>query len=305
VVIRAATQADADRIWAIFQAVVAGRDTYAFPPDTPRDAGVGYWFGPDVTSFVADVDGRVVGMYKIIANRPGLGAHVANASFMVDPSAAGRGIGRALGAHSLQHARALGYEAMQFNFVVSTNRRAVALWQSLGFRIVGTIPRAFQHGTRGLVDAYVMHRFLDDIVVTFGTAPTAARITVRPSAYAVVVDSNRRVLVVMTPNGGLLPGGGIDADEVTEAAVEREVAEECALRVHVGGGLGYAVEFVHAVSEARCFEKRSHFLTAHVIAPLERPPEHDTRWMRIDTAIHTLTYGSHAWALKRWTRLNT
>jgi ribosomal protein S18 acetylase RimI-like enzyme len=99
-------------------------------------------------------------MYKLIPNGIGRGSHVANASFMVDPDAQGRGAGRALGEHCLEEARRLGYGAMQFNFVVSTNSAAVALWKKLGFEIVGTLPRAFRHSTLGHVDAYVMHRFL-------------------------------------------------------------------------------------------------------------------------------------------------
>jgi len=99
-------------------------------------------------------------MYKIVANQRGLGSHVANASFMVDPSCSGRGIGRQMGEHCLEEARRLGYLAMQFNFVVSTNGAAVALWQKLGFAIVGTVPKAFRHSTLGYVDTYVMYRSL-------------------------------------------------------------------------------------------------------------------------------------------------
>jgi GNAT superfamily N-acetyltransferase len=102
----------------------------------------------------------VVGMYKLIPNRIGRGAHVSNASFMVDPSVQGKGAGRALGEHCLHEARRQGYDAMQFNFVVSTNTAGVALWKKLGFEIVGTLPAAFEHATLGKVDAYVMHRFL-------------------------------------------------------------------------------------------------------------------------------------------------
>jgi len=109
---------------------------------------------------VAEIDGRVAGMYKLIPCRIGLGSHVANASFMVDPSAHGRGIGRAMGEHSLEEARRADYAAMQFNFVVSTNTAGVELWKKLGFSIVGTLPRAFRHATLGYVDAYVMHRLL-------------------------------------------------------------------------------------------------------------------------------------------------
>jgi L-amino acid N-acyltransferase YncA len=158
--IRRATAADADGIWRIFQAVVAAGDTYSFTADTTEREAVAYFLGPGITSFVAEDDGRVIGMYKLIPNRIGRGSHVSNASFMVDPSEHGKGAGRALGEHCLDEARRQGYDAMQFNFVVSTNTAGVSLWKKLGFEIVGTLPKAFDHATMGKVDAYVMHRFL-------------------------------------------------------------------------------------------------------------------------------------------------
>jgi L-amino acid N-acyltransferase YncA len=160
VIIRGATNADAEAIWKIFRAVVAPGDTYSFTADTTERDAVAYFLGPGITCFVAEEDGRVIGMYKLIQNRIGRGSHVANASFMVDPAAQGRGAGRALGEHCLEEARRQGYEAMQFNFVVSTNTAGVALWKKLGFEIVGTLPKAFRHATLGDVDAYVMHRRL-------------------------------------------------------------------------------------------------------------------------------------------------
>jgi L-amino acid N-acyltransferase YncA len=158
--IRPATQADAADIWRIFQAVVAPGDTYSFTAATTEGEALAYFLGPAITSFVAVDGGRVVGIYKLVANLIGRGAHVSNASFMVDPAAHGRGIGRALGEHCLDEARRQGYLAMQFNFVVSTNAAGVSLWKKLGFQIVGTLPKAFRHATLGDVDAYVMHRFL-------------------------------------------------------------------------------------------------------------------------------------------------
>jgi L-amino acid N-acyltransferase YncA len=158
--IRPATAADADAIWRIFQAVIAPGDTYTFTPDTTELEAVAYFLAPGITSFVAEDEGRVVGMYKLIPNRIGRGSHVSNASFMVDPAAQGKGVGRALGQHCLDEARRQGYDAMQFNFVVSTNAAGVTLWKKLGFAIVGTLPRAFDHAALGKVDAYVMHRFL-------------------------------------------------------------------------------------------------------------------------------------------------
>jgi L-amino acid N-acyltransferase YncA len=166
--IRPACDRDFDGMWDIFHAVVQGGDTYVFAPHTPPEVAREYFLGDGVRSWVAEDDGRIVGMYKLIPNRCDLGSHVANASFMVHPGVHGRGIGRALGEHCLEEARKAGYEAMQFNFVVSTNTAGVALWQKLGFNIVGTLPRVFKHAQLGLVDAYVMHRFLSGILAVSG-----------------------------------------------------------------------------------------------------------------------------------------
>lgn len=158
--IRPADAADFESMWPIFRDVIAGEDTYVFARDTSRAEARAYWFGPGARTFVAEDEGRVVGMYKIVANQRDLGSHVANASFMVAPASAGRGIGHRMGQHALREARRLGFLAMQFNFVVSTNTAAVALWKKLGFEIVGTLPKAFRHAALGDVDAYVMYRFL-------------------------------------------------------------------------------------------------------------------------------------------------
>ena len=160
--IRRASEADFETMWSIFQAVVATGDTYAFSPTTSRQDCHAYWFGPGMTSFVATEGLRILGMYKLRANQRDLGSHVANASFMVSPAAHGMGVGKAMGQHCLMEARKAGYVAMQFNFVVSTNTGAIALWKGLGFSIVGTLPKAFKHQQRGYVDVYVMHRFLND-----------------------------------------------------------------------------------------------------------------------------------------------
>jgi ribosomal protein S18 acetylase RimI-like enzyme len=160
VAIREASGHDRDAVWEIFHAVAAGGDTYVFEPETPRDDALAYWFHPGTRTYVAESDGRVVGCYLLRPNRPGLGSHISNAAFMVRPSARGLGVGRAMGEHCLDEARRLGYRAMQFNFVVSTNEAAVKLWERLGFTIVGTLPGAFRHRTHGFVDAYVMFRTL-------------------------------------------------------------------------------------------------------------------------------------------------
>ena len=145
--IRRANENDLDGLWPIFQSVVTKGDTYVFSPTATRQDAFDYWFGPGVTSFVAEDDGgSIAGMYKLIPNQRDLGAHVANASFMVNEAFRGQGIGKSLGLHCLEEAKKAG---------------AVDLWKKLGFEIVGTLPEAFRHSRLGYVDAYVMYRFLD------------------------------------------------------------------------------------------------------------------------------------------------
>ena len=158
--IRPALDSDRDAVWKIFQATIAPGDAFVYDPNTPREEAMAYWFAKGTRTYVAEQGGKVAGSYILRANRPGLGDHVSNAGFMVDPAARGLGIGRAMGEHALAEARRLGYRAMQFNFVISTNESAVQLWQRLGFKIVGTLPGAFRHARKGLVDAYVMFRHL-------------------------------------------------------------------------------------------------------------------------------------------------
>ena len=136
---------DREAIWQIFRAVVAGGDTYVFDPNISRRKALAYWLGPKTRCYVALSEQEIVGTYILKANQPGLGSHVANAGFMVSPSARGRGIGRAMAEHCLHEATRLGFRAMQFNFVVATNRTALRLWKNLGFKIVGRLPGAFRH----------------------------------------------------------------------------------------------------------------------------------------------------------------
>jgi L-amino acid N-acyltransferase YncA len=158
--IRAATEVDRDAVWNIFHEVVAAGDTYALDPQTSREEALAYWFTAGTHTYVAEGGDGVVGTYILKANQVGPGSHVANAAFMVASSARGHGIGRAMGEHCLSEARWLGFRAMQFNFVVSTNTSAIGLWEQLGFKIVGTLPGAFRHPEKGYVDVYVMFRSL-------------------------------------------------------------------------------------------------------------------------------------------------
>ena len=158
--IRKATPADHDAIWGIFQGVIAAGDAYVFESEMPREEAMAYWFNPKTHSYVAEHEGEVVGCYLIRPNHPGRGAHVANGSYMVSPVERRHGTGRAMVEHSIKEARTLGFRAIQFNIVVSTNEAAVKLWQQTGFMVVGVLPGAFRHATRGYVDAYVMYQQL-------------------------------------------------------------------------------------------------------------------------------------------------
>ena len=160
--IREATDADRDAIWEIFHEIVAAGDTYPIDPRISRADALAYWFQTGARAFVAEQDRQIVGIYTLHPNQSGGGAHVANAAFMVPASARGQGVGRAMGEHCLSEARRLGFRAMQFNFVVSTNESAVKLWQELGMKIVGTLPGAFRHPEKGYVDVYVMFRSLEE-----------------------------------------------------------------------------------------------------------------------------------------------
>jgi ribosomal protein S18 acetylase RimI-like enzyme len=167
--IRPARQDDRAAIWAIIAPTIRAGETYALPRDMSEADALDYWLGSDRRTFVAEEEkkeqkeqeeGRLVGTYYLRANQQGGGDHVCNAGYMTDAAATGRGVARRMCAHSLEQARAMGFRAMQFNFVVSTNGHAVRLWQTLGFAIVGRLSEAFRHPTLGYVDALVMTRML-------------------------------------------------------------------------------------------------------------------------------------------------
>jgi len=160
VLIRRAEPGDAAAIAAIIVPVIHEGATYALDPAMSEEEALDYWMAPDRETFVAEQDGVIVGTYTMRPNQAGGGDHVCNCGYMTSSTASGRGIARRMCEHSIEHARSRGYRAMQFNFVVSTNERAVRLWQSAGFEIVGRLPAAFRHPTAGYVDALVMFRAL-------------------------------------------------------------------------------------------------------------------------------------------------
>jgi ribosomal protein S18 acetylase RimI-like enzyme len=159
-IIRPAAQFDDDAIWRVIEPVFRAGETYPLPGDISRDDAFAYWRASGNEVFVAEDGGWIVGTYYLRANNRGGGSHVANCGYIVAANASRRGVARAMCVHSLERARGRGFTAMQFNFVISSNERAVRLWQDCGFAIVGTLPGAFAHPIRGLVDAYVMYRSL-------------------------------------------------------------------------------------------------------------------------------------------------
>ena len=159
-IIREAGAADQDAVWQMLEPVFRAGDTYTIDSDITRDAALGYWFGPERTVFVAEDAGQILGTYYIVRNQKGGGSHVCNCGYVTDAAARGKGIARAMLAHSLERAPQMGFRAMQYNFVVSTNTRAVDTWKRAGFEVVGRLPGAFAHPTEGDVDALVMYRML-------------------------------------------------------------------------------------------------------------------------------------------------
>ena len=158
--IHPATDSDRDAIWEILEPTIRSGETYTLPRDMSKQQALEYWFAPEREIFVWKEDGVVLGTYFLKANQQGGGAHVANCGYVTAPAAQGRGTARQMCLHSLERAKERGFRAMQFNFVVSTNQRAVKLWSGLGFEIVGRLPLAFEHPQFGFVDALVMYRQL-------------------------------------------------------------------------------------------------------------------------------------------------
>lgn len=159
-ILRRAEPADFDAIWPLLRDVFRAGTTYAVDPAISKDDARTYWMTSARATYVAENEGRVVGTYYIKTNQSGGGAHICNCGYIVSPAARGQGLAAMMCDHSEQEARALGYMAMQFNFVLASNAGALRLWRRLGFAIIGTIPDAFDHPTEGMVDAYVMYKRL-------------------------------------------------------------------------------------------------------------------------------------------------
>ncbi len=158
--IRAARDSDQDEVWAIMEPILRAGETYALPRDWTREAALAYWFSAPHQCFVAEDESGVIGISYLQPNQKGGGAHVCNCGFMTAQQASGRGVARALCAHALDLAQAQGFTAMQFNFVVSSNARAIALWESFGFETLARLPKAFDHPRLGFIDALLMFKAL-------------------------------------------------------------------------------------------------------------------------------------------------
>ena len=160
ITIRKYTEADKEQIWKIIESVILQGDSFTDSADSSREKMLEDWCAPEKHTFVAVSGGEIVGIFYIKPNQPGLGSHIANGGYAVAPAARGKGVGRKMGEFSIEEAKRLGFHAIQFNFVVKSNVKAVNLWKSLGFEIIGEIPEAFRHVQNGLTNAYIMYRKL-------------------------------------------------------------------------------------------------------------------------------------------------
>lgn len=161
--IRPAAEADWPGIWEIFREVISHGDTYTYAPDLSEEQAGDIWVRNGCRGYVVTYGGKVVGTFTLRTNKPGFGSHVANAGYMVHKDFRGRGIAQDMCRYSLKEAKKQGFDSMQFNFVVASNSPAVALWRKMGFKIVGTVPKAFRHKQLGLTDVHIMYRSLEDI----------------------------------------------------------------------------------------------------------------------------------------------
>lgn len=151
---------DSEIVWEIIQKVIIEGDTLVFSPDSSKEKMLEYWSADDKLAYVAEENGEIVGTFYLKANQLDLGSHVANAGYLVHPNNRGKGIAEKMCRFSLIEAKSLGFKAMQFNIVISTNEVAIRVWQKCGFEIIGRLPKVFQHQKLGLVDAFVMYQWL-------------------------------------------------------------------------------------------------------------------------------------------------
>ncbi|WP_196159359.1 GNAT family N-acetyltransferase [Reinekea sp. G2M2-21] len=158
--IREAKKQDWNAIWPIFHSIVSAGETYGFDPDISKPQAKKIWLETPRKTFVVEDDGEILATYYLKTNQAGPGSHVCNCGYMVSPLARGKGLATIMCEHSQQIAKKLGYKAMQFNFVASSNEGAVRLWHKLGFETVGCLPKAFNHPAKGYVDAFVMYKWL-------------------------------------------------------------------------------------------------------------------------------------------------
>lgn len=154
------TKSDFEAFWPVFKKIVIAQETYAIDPEIDFETAYDLWCLSPHKSYVIKENGLILGSYYIKANAAGPSSHISNCGYMVNPDSRGKGIARKLCLHSQQTAKELGYSAMQFNSVVSTNEIAIKLWEKLGYTIIGTIPDAYNHKKLGLVDAYIMYKQL-------------------------------------------------------------------------------------------------------------------------------------------------
>ena len=159
-IIRKAIKRDIDAVWEIFHEVIKTGDTYVFDPKMLKCDLNKHWFASYMHTYVLESNKKISGTYILKPNQIDLGSHIANGSYMVHPNAQRKGFGEAMCVHSIEEAKKLGFKAIQFNMIVSTNKPAIKLWNKMGFEIVGTIPDGFNHLTEGYIDAYIMYKKL-------------------------------------------------------------------------------------------------------------------------------------------------
>lgn len=160
--IRLATREDFEGIWPMFSEIASAGETYAYPRDISKDEAIKLWLENPRETYVVEEGGKILGSYFLKTNQAGPGDHVCNCGYMVSSSARGRGLATLMCEHSQKQALKLGYKAMQFNFVASSNKGAIKLWKKLGFETVGVLPRAFNHPGLGYVDALLMYKWLEN-----------------------------------------------------------------------------------------------------------------------------------------------